>query len=112
MTSCLAALPPPPDLLRSFGQWIASLEWTPIVIVGLCGNLAFSIRFLIQWSASEKRKEPVIPVAFWYWSIAGTALMVVYFCVRRDPVGILAYLPNTAVYLRNLVLMRRKAAAV
>jgi len=51
-----------------------------------------------------------VPVSFWYYSILGTIFMAFYFILERDPVGILAYLPNTAIYVRNLQLIRRKAA--
>ena len=87
------------------------LEWSSLTILGFMGNVTFSTRFLLQWIASEKRGESVIPVAFWYWSILGSLLMAVYFVGRRDPVGILAYLPNTAIYVRNLYLIRRKSRA-
>ena len=96
---------------RHIVEWVTGLEWGPFVVVGLLGNAAFSVRFLVQWMASERRRESVIPVAFWYWSIGGTLLMLAYFVERRDPVGILAYLPNTAIYLRNLHFIRLKAAA-
>jgi lipid-A-disaccharide synthase-like uncharacterized protein len=66
------------------------------------------MRFISQWLASEKRGESVIPLSFWYWSIAGSAIMGLYFLFRRDPVGILAYLPNSFIYLRNLHLIRKK----
>jgi len=66
------------------------------------------MRFLAQWVASEKRGESVIPLSFWYWSIGGSVLMGLYFLFRRDPVGILAYLPNSFIYIRNLQLIRRK----
>ena len=68
-----------------------SLDWSYLVILGLIGNLIFSMRFVVQWVASERQGESVIPVSFWYWSIAGSIIMCLYFVFRRDPVGILAY---------------------
>ncbi len=65
------------------------------MILGFIGNALFSMRFLVQWLASERQGESVIPVSFWYWSIAGSVLMCIYFVFRRDPIGILAYLPNS-----------------
>jgi len=66
----------------------------------------------VQWIASEKRGESVIPVSFWYWSIAGSVIMCLYFLFRRDPVGIVAYLPNSLIYWRNLhLIQKRKLAA-
>jgi lipid-A-disaccharide synthase-like uncharacterized protein len=79
------------------------------MILGFAGNLLFGMRFIVQWIASEKRGESVLPVSFWHFSIAGTILLGAYFIFRRDPVGIVSYLPNSVIYLRNLQLIRRKA---
>jgi lipid-A-disaccharide synthase-like uncharacterized protein len=88
-----------------------SLDWSYLVILGLIGNAIFSMRFLVQWLASERQGESVIPVSFWYWSIAGSIIMCLYFIFRRDPVGILAYLPNSMIYIRNLMLIRKRKFA-
>lgn len=87
------------------------LDWSYIMILGLLGNIIFSMRFIVQWYASERRKESVIPVSFWYWSIAGSVIMCFYFIFRRDPIGILAYLPNSMIYIRNLMLIRNRKFA-
>src|SRR5947208_445074 len=87
------------------------LDWSYIMVLGFIGNALFSMRFLVQWLASERQGESVIPVSFWYWSIAGSALMCLYFVFRRDPVGILAYLPNSMIYIRNLMLIRKRKFA-
>src|SRR5437667_12428801 len=83
------------------------LDWSYLVILCLIGNALFSMRFLVQWLASERQGESVIPVSFWYWSITGSVIMCLYFIFRRDPVGILAYLPNSMIYIRNLMLIRK-----
>lgn len=87
------------------------LDWNYLVILGLIGNALFSMRFIVQWFASERQGESVIPVSFWYWSIAGSIIMFLYFLLRRDPVGILAYLPNSIIYIRNLMLIRKRKLA-
>ena len=87
------------------------LDWSYLVILGLIGNATFSMRFLVQWIASERQGESVIPVSFWYWSIAGSVIMCLYFIFKRDPVGILAYLPNSLIYIRNLMLIRKGKSA-
>lgn len=87
------------------------LDWSYLMVLGFVGNALFSMRFLVQWIASERQGESVIPVSFWYWSIAGSVLMCVYFVFRRDPVGILAYLPNSLIYIRNLMLIRKRRFA-
>ena len=77
------------------GHWIA---------LGLLGNSFFFSRFLVQWIASGRS---LVPRAFWYLSLVGSALLLTYALHRRDPVFVLAYLPNAFVYWRNLVLLRR-----
>ena len=96
-----------------FGQEhrVFGLDWNYLVILGLIGNATFSMRFLVQWLASERKGESVIPVSFWYWSIGGSVIMCCYFIFRRDPVGILAYLPNSIIYVRNLMLIRKRKLA-
>ena len=96
-----------------FGQEhrFLGLDWNYLVILGLIGNAIFSMRFVVQWIASERQRESVIPVSFWYWSIAGSVIMCLYFVFRRDPVGILAYLPNSLIYVRNLMLIRKRKFA-
>src|ERR1043165_8314658 len=87
------------------------LDWSYLMVLGFVGNGIFSMRFLVQWIASERQGESVIPVSFWYWSIVGSIWMCLYFIFQRDPVGILAYLPNAFIYVRNLKLVRKKKLA-
>jgi lipid-A-disaccharide synthase-like uncharacterized protein len=86
-------------------DWSDSIAW---IVLGLMGNAAFFSRFLVQWVASERARESVIPRAFWHLSIVGSLLLLAYAIHKRDPIFILAYLPNAFVYIRNLVLIRRK----
>src|SRR6267143_1598261 len=89
----------------------AGLNWSYLVVLVMIWNATFSMRFLVQWIASERQGESVIPISFWYWSIAGSIIMCLYFIFRRDPVGILAYLPNSLIYIRNLALIRKRRLA-
>lgn len=86
---------------------VFGLDWSYLTILGLVGNAVFSMRFLIQWIQSERAGKSVIPRSFWYWSIGGSLIMLMYFTMQRDPAGMLAYLPNSAIYLRNLHLIRK-----
>jgi lipid-A-disaccharide synthase-like uncharacterized protein len=88
------------------------LDWSYLDVLGLIGQIVFSFRFFTQWIASERRGESVIPVSFWYWSIAGSIILTVYWIFKRSPIGIAANLPNTLIYLRNLHLIRRKRLAL
>lgn len=78
--------------------------------IGLLGQALFSARFLIQWIASERRKESVIPVPFWYFSIGGGITLFAYALYRLDPVFILGQGAGVFIYARNLHLIRRQAA--
>src|SRR6201984_3155210 len=87
------------------------LDWSYLMVLGFIGNALFSMRFLVQWLASARQGESAIPFSFWYWSIAGSILMCLYFFFRRDPIGILAYLPNSLIYIRNLMLIQKGRSA-
>lgn len=80
-------------------------------VVGFLGLAVFSSRFVVQWIVSEKRKESVIPISFWYLSIVGSLLLLAYATVRGDPVFILSYLFNGVIYVRNLYLIRQRKRA-
>ena len=86
-------------------DWHDSTAW---LAFGLIGNALFFSRFLLQWLASEKAGKSVVPTAFWHLSIWGSAVLLLYALHKRDPVFILAYLPNAFVYFRNLHLIRRE----
>ena len=66
------------------------------------------MRFIVQWIATEKAKRTMIPIAFWYFSIGGAILLLVYSIHRADPVFILGYTLSMIIYLRNLYIARRK----
>lgn len=75
--------------------------------VGLLGQALFSARFIIQWIYSEKVKRSVVPVAFWYFSLAGGLVLTAYAIYRQDPVFIIGQGAGLVVYFRNLVLIRK-----
>lgn len=76
--------------------------------IGLFGQLLFSCRFIIQWITSEKLKKSVIPMAFWYFSIAGSMTLLAYAIYRTDPVFILGQSVGLFIYMRNLMLIHRE----
>jgi lipid-A-disaccharide synthase-like uncharacterized protein len=78
------------------------------VLFGFMGQAMFTMRFIVQWIASERRKESVIPVAFWYFSLAGGLILLAYAIRRMDPVFIVAYLLNPIIYSRNLYFIYKK----
>jgi len=79
------------------------------LLLGVCGQAVFMGRFVLQWLASERDGRSVMPVPFWYLSIAGALVLLVYALHRRDPVFVAGQGLGVAIYLRNLQLIRRSA---
>jgi len=80
--------------------------------VGFAGQALFTARFFVQWLASEKKKESVMPVAFWYFSIIGGSISLIYAIAIGSLPFSLGQATGLIIYLRNLQLIRRKAAAL
>lgn len=78
------------------------------LIVGFIGQGLFSMRFIIQWIASEKAKKSVIPFSFWIFSLLGSAFLLIYAIYRKDPVFILGQAPNLFIYGRNIYLIKKR----
>jgi len=75
--------------------------------IGFFGQILFFMRFWLQWIASETQKKSVIPISFWYYSVAGTLILLAYAIYRRDPVYIVGQGSGLFIYLRNLTLIAR-----
>lgn len=88
---------------QGFGLW---------ELLGFIGLTVFSSRFIVQWIASERRKESVIPVSFWYLSIVGSFCLLAYALHKQDPVFILSYLFNGVIYGRNLYFIYSKKSGL
>lgn len=81
--------------------------------IGFLGQAIFTARFLVQWIVSEKKRDSVVPVAFWWLSLLGGLTLLSYATYRRDPVIILGQAMGLVVYSRNLMLVgkaKRRAA--
>jgi lipid-A-disaccharide synthase-like uncharacterized protein len=103
------------DLSRAVGAYftdvfITRADWW--LILGFAAQALFTMRFLVQWIASERAGHSVIPLAFWIFSIGGGVLLLAYALYRRDAVFIAGQAFGVFVYLRNLyfVLRDRKAS--
>jgi lipid-A-disaccharide synthase-like uncharacterized protein len=77
------------------------------MLVGFAGQGLFSMRFIVQWLQSERAKKSVLPLAFWYFSLAGGATLLAYAIHRQDPVFILGQAAGLFIYLRNLQVLWR-----
>lgn len=84
-----------------------SLLWEPWVLFGFAGQFVFFMRFILQWWESEKKKEVVIPIGFWYLSIVGTVMILIYSIHIDDIVFTTAQIASLFIYARNLMLLRR-----
>lgn len=77
------------------------------MILGFVGQFFFSMRFVVQWIASEKNKKSVVPLSFWIFSVLGSSLLLIYAIYRKDPVFILGQAPNLLIYFRNIWFIKR-----
>lgn len=81
---------------------VVELWW---VLFGLSAQLMFTARFLLQWIASERARQSVVPVAFWYFSLVGGLMLFAYALYRKDPVFVLGQSLGVVIYSRNLWLI-------
>lgn len=95
----------PPDWLAR-ALLVESWPAVWLALFGLTAQAVFMTRMLVQWLASERARRSVVPVAFWWLSLAGAAMLLVYGVLREDIVIILAQAFGAVVYLRNLWLIR------
>lgn len=95
--------------IAAAGWWdmIREEARNPWEVVLLLGQMIFFSRFLVQWIASERKKAVVLPVAFWWLSLAGAAISLVALVAKHEPVLIVAQLAGLALYSRNLVIHMR-----
>ncbi len=75
------------------------------VVLGFAAQACFTMRFFVQWIASERAKRSVVPVAFWFFSLFGGTLLLIYAIQRQDPVFIAGQGMGLVIYLRNLWLI-------
>lgn len=78
------------------------------IAFGFLAEGMFFMRFFVQWLASEIKKESTVPVAFWYFSVLGGAMLFTYATWRLDPVFMLGQGMGLLIYTRNLILIHRK----
>ncbi|MFG1210004.1 lipid-A-disaccharide synthase N-terminal domain-containing protein [Xanthobacter flavus] len=89
--------------------FIDQFDWW--VALGLVAQFMFTMRFVVQWIASERAQRSVIPFAFWTFSLGGGSLLLVYAIYRKDPVFIAGQALSTFIYVRNLQFALRERRA-
>lgn len=90
------------------GQWWADTSITEKtwLAVGFSAQLMFSMRFIVQWIASERARASIVPEMFWYFSLFGGALLFAYAIYRLDPVFMLGQGMGLVIYSRNIYFIR------
>jgi lipid-A-disaccharide synthase-like uncharacterized protein len=85
--------------IERFDGWVA---------LGFVAQAMFMMRFVVQWIASERVGRSIVPVAFWFFSVAGGGLLLVYAIQAGDPVFIAGQGLGLVIYFRNLWLIFRE----
>ena len=105
-------------MLIQFGQAFSNYVYEIFVAkfdfwlaFGLVAQLAFAARFLVQWIASERAGKSVVPLAFWFFSIGGGLLTLIYGLVKREPIIIIGQLASNIIYVRNIMLIWKNRAS-
>lgn len=75
-----------------------------LMILGIIAQIIFTLRFLYQWLYSEKQKKSALPLGFWWLSLAGSSLILVYAIFRKDPVLLIGHLFGCVMYIRNIII--------
>lgn len=98
--------------LSALSLWWASVSMSELIWlgVGFSAQLMFSLRFLVQWIASERARASVVPEIFWYFSLAGGTMLLIYAIYRMDPVFILGQATGLIIYSRNIYFIWRTKA--
>ncbi len=78
---------------------VISLAW---VVFGFAGQAVFAGRMIVQWYVSEKMKASVVPTIFWWMSLLGSSMLIIYFIWRKEIVGVCGQATGWIVYVRNL----------
>lgn len=87
------------------GGWLHAVfvqQFDVWILLGFAAQALFTMRFVVQWLASERARRSVVPASFWTFSILGGALLLVYAIYRKDPVFIAGQAAGLFIYLRNV----------
>ena len=90
---------------------LLGIDWSVWKIIGWLGNAVFFSRFFVQWYATEKKKQVVVPQAFWWLSLIGSVTLLSYSLHQQESVFIFAYAFTWIPYIRNLMIHRKNKAA-
>jgi len=94
--------------LQALSEWLHNVfvaQFDGWIVLGFVAQAMFTMRFVVQWLASEREKRSVVPIAFWFFSLGGGTLLLVYAIQRQDPVFIAGQAMGLFIYVRNLWLI-------
>jgi lipid-A-disaccharide synthase-like uncharacterized protein len=105
------------EILDALAAWLHLVfvdQFSGWILLGFIAQFCFTMRFVVQWIASERAKRSVVPVAFWFFSLLGGVLLLAYSIYRKDPVFIAGQAMGLFIYVRNLWLIgkEKKTAAL
>lgn len=100
-------------IMAKLATWWTSISVTELVwvTIGFVAQLMFSMRFIIQWIASERARQSIVPETFWYFSVLGGAMLFAYATYRLDPVFMLGQGMGLFIYARNIQLIWQQKAS-
>ena len=79
-----------------------------LLILGIIAHVIFTLRFIYQWIYSEKNKESTLPIGFWFLSLTGSILILIYAIFRKDPVLIIGHSMGSIIYFRNITISKNE----
>ena len=79
-----------------------------LIVLGSIAQIIFTLRFVYQWMYSEKNKESSLPFGFWLLSLMGSIMILIYAVLRKDPVLLVGHLMGSAIYFRNIIILRKQ----
>ncbi len=88
-------------------DWLLKQIKDPWVVFGFGAQFVFFMRFAVQWFVSERRGRSHIPVAFWWLSIVGGLMTLVYAIKIESLPFMAAQVLSVGIYVRNLMLIYR-----
>ena len=99
------------DTFNALATWLHSVfveQFSAWILLGFIAQFCFTMRFVVQWVASERARRSVVPVAFWFFSLRGGVLLLIYSIYREDPVFIAGQALGLLIYVRNLWLIGKE----
>ncbi len=96
------------QLSRDLGDYVYDVfvaRFDLWLLFGVFAQILFAMRFVVQWIASERAGRSVMPLTFWFFSMGGGVLTLIYGIARRDGVIIIGQALSIFIYLRNLMLI-------